>query len=99
MKTATLAALLLSTATAFAALPAFASDDAAKAQTQSQASNNAPKTRAEVKAELAQAKADGELSLNPNAPDYPQQYAMGGYTAPRAQVSSGFFHTAHTSVN
>jgi hypothetical protein len=79
MKFAPLAALLISAA---AAVPAFASgDDAATV-------NNGPKTRAEVKAELAQARADGELSMNPNNPAYPAQFAMGGYTVPRAQINT-----------
>jgi len=101
-KSVTLATLLVSAATAFAAAPAFATGYAAT-QTQqapaiqplaaaSVAANNAPKTRAEVKAELARARADGELSLDPNSPAYPQQYAMGGYTVPRKQITSGFFH-------
>ncbi|MEM5318539.1 DUF4148 domain-containing protein [Paraburkholderia sp. JHI869] len=98
MKTSvTLAALLVSAATALAAAPAFAGDDTAAPRVQSLtvaavATNNAPKTRAEVKAELASARAHGELSLDPNSPAYPQQYAMGGYTAPREQVTAGFFH-------
>ncbi|MBB3256090.1 hypothetical protein F4827_000916 [Paraburkholderia bannensis] len=71
-KTASLAALVLAAATAFAAAPA-------------SASANVSKTRAEVKAELAQARASGEMQ-NPNSPDYPQQFATGGYTAPRVQV-------------
>jgi hypothetical protein len=79
MKLAPLAALLISAAVA---VPAFASgDDAANA-------SNGPKTRAEVKAELAQARADGELSMNPNNPAYPAQFAMGGYTVPRAQINT-----------
>lgn len=98
MKTSvTLAALLFSAATALATAPAFASGDAPASAVQSLpvaavATNNAPKTRAEVKAELASARAHGELSLDPNSPAYPQQYAMGGYTAPREQVTAGFFH-------
>jgi len=39
-----------------------------------------------VRADLAQARANGELSLNPNAPAYPQQFATGGYTVPIAHV-------------
>ena len=79
MKFAPLAALLISAA---AAVPAFASgDDAATV-------NNGPKTRAEVKAELAQARADGELSMNPNDPAYPAQFATGGYTVPRVQINT-----------
>ena len=79
MKLAPLAALLISAAVA---VPAFASgDDAANA-------SNGPKTRAEVKAELAQARADGELSMNPNNPAYPAQFATGGYTVPRVQINT-----------
>jgi hypothetical protein len=84
MKFAPLAALLISAAVA---LPAFAGDDTANPVA------NGPKTRAEVKAELAQARANGELSMNPNAPAYPQQFAMGGYTVPRAQIN-----TVHASA-
>ncbi|WP_321886018.1 DUF4148 domain-containing protein [Paraburkholderia bannensis] len=73
-QTTTLAALVLAAATVFAAAPAFAS-------------SNVAKTRAEVKAELAQARANGEMQ-NPNAPDYPQQFATGGYTVPRVQVAT-----------
>ncbi|WP_322052640.1 DUF4148 domain-containing protein [Paraburkholderia bannensis] len=72
-KTTTLAVLVFAAATAFAAAPAFAS-------------SNVAKTRAEVKAELAQARANGEMQ-NPNSPDYPQQFATGGYTVPRVQVA------------
>lgn len=91
MKTAPLAALLMSAATAFAAAfaaaSAFASDAAAPAAApQVQVSANVPRTRAEVKAELAEARASGALSENPNAPDYPPQFATGGYTVPRAQI-------------
>jgi hypothetical protein len=90
MKTATLAALLISAATVLAAAPAFA-DEVVTAQS---AQVNGPKTRAEVKAELARAKAAGELD-NPNEPGYPAQLATGGYTVPRVQISTpGFFHTA-----
>jgi hypothetical protein len=64
------------------AVPAFAGDDAANPVT------NVPKTRAEVRAELAQARANGELSMNPNAPAYPPQFAMGGYTVPREQINT-----------
>lgn len=73
-KTVSLAALVLAAATAFAAAPVFASA-------------NLSKTRAEVKAELAQARASGEMQ-NPNAPDYPQQFATGGYTVPRVQIAT-----------
>lgn len=93
MKTATLAALLISAAatTGFAATPAFAGDNAAVA-------TNAPLTRAEVKAELARARASGELD-NPNRPDYPAQLATGGYTVPRAQITSaGFSRTARAAT-
>src|ERR1700722_10687990 len=84
MKLAPFAALLISAA---AAVPAFASgDDAATV-------NNGPKTRAEVKAELAQARANGELSMNPNDPAYPAQFATGGYTGPRVPIN-----TVRTSV-
>jgi hypothetical protein len=31
--------------------------------------------------------------MNPNAPAYPQQFAMGGYTVPRAQIN-----TVHASA-
>jgi hypothetical protein len=84
MKLAPFFALLISAAIA---VPAFAADDIANPVT------NGPKTRAEVRAELAQARADGELSMNPNAPAYPPQFAMGGYTVPRAQIN-----TVHTSA-
>ncbi|HEY4803523.1 MAG TPA: DUF4148 domain-containing protein [Paraburkholderia sp.] len=107
-KSVTFAALLVSAATALAAAPAFASGDAATPAPQTPAgqpvpvamaaSNNGPKTRAEVKAELARARADGELSLDPNSPAYPQQYAMGGYTAPREQITAGFFHARAAGV-
>jgi len=100
-KSVTLAALLVSAATALAAVPAFAGGDTATPDVQSLpvaavATNSAPKTRAEVKAELASARAHGELSLDPNSPAYPQQYAMGGYTAPREQAT-GFFHTRNAA--
>lgn len=61
--------------------------------------DNGPKTRAQVKAELAQARANGELNLNPNAPAYQQQLALGGYTVPRAQVTSAVANTARRSVS
>ncbi|MEM5449073.1 MULTISPECIES: DUF4148 domain-containing protein [Paraburkholderia] len=97
----TLAVLLVSAATALATAPAFAGGDAATPAVQSlpvaAVATNAPKTRAEVKAELASARAHGELSLDPNSPAYPQQYAMGGYTAPREQAA-GFFR-AHNVAN
>ncbi|MCP3721144.1 DUF4148 domain-containing protein [Paraburkholderia sp. CNPSo 3281] len=96
----TLAALLVSAATAFVTAPAFAGGDTATPAVQSLSvaavATNAPKTRAEVKAELASARAHGELSLDPNSPAYPQQYAMGGYTAPREQVT-GFFHARNVA--
>lgn len=82
MKTAPLAALLVSAATfaaAFAASPAFAQQGAAPV------AGNGAKTRAEVKAELARACASGEWSLNPDAPGYPQRFATGGYAVPRVQ--------------
>jgi hypothetical protein len=82
MKKFSLAALLIS---AVVAAPAFASGYS-PAPTQSPSDVNGPKTRAEVRAELAQARANGELSLNPNAPAYPQQFATGGYTVPVAHV-------------
>ncbi|WP_109480768.1 DUF4148 domain-containing protein [Paraburkholderia sp. C35] len=82
MKKLSLAALLIS---AVVAAPAFASGYS-PAPTQTPSSINAPKTRAEVRTELAQARANGELSLNPNAPAYPQQFATGGYTVPVAHV-------------
>ncbi|MBN3760016.1 DUF4148 domain-containing protein [Burkholderia sp. Ac-20365] len=82
MKKLSLAALLIS---AVVAAPAFASGYS-PAPTQNPSSVNGPKTRAEVRTELAQARANGELSLNPNAPAYPQQFATGGYTAPIAHV-------------
>jgi hypothetical protein len=78
MKLAPVAALLISVVVA---VPAFASGD-------DTATVNGPKTRAEVKAELAQARADGELSMNPNAPAYPAQFATGGYTVPRVQINT-----------
>ena len=84
MKLTSLAALLISAAVA---VPAFAGDDIANPVT------NGPKTRAEVKAELAQARAGGELGMNPNAPAYPQRFAMGGYTVPREQIN-----TVHASA-
>jgi hypothetical protein len=79
MKLAPLAALLISAAVA---VPAFASDDNAAS------TSNGPKTRAEVKAELAQARADGEVGMNPNNPAYPPQFATGGYTVPRVQINT-----------
>jgi hypothetical protein len=82
MKKLSLAALLIY---AVVAAPAFASGYS-PAPTQSPSSVNGPKTRAEVRADLAQARANGELSLNPNAPAYPQQFATGGYTVPIAHV-------------
>ncbi|MEM5338963.1 DUF4148 domain-containing protein [Paraburkholderia azotifigens] len=82
MKKLSLAALLIS---AVVAAPAFASGYS-PAPTQSPSAVNGPKTRAEVRTELAQARANGELSLNPNAPAYPQQFATGGYTVPIAHV-------------
>ncbi|CAD6562552.1 DUF4148 domain-containing protein [Paraburkholderia sabiae] len=82
MKKLSLAALLIS---AVVAAPAFASGYS-PAPTQTPSSVNGPKTRAEVRTELAQARASGELSLNPNAPAYPQQFATGGYTVPVAHV-------------
>jgi len=78
MKLAPVAALLISVVVA---VPAFASGD-------DTATVNGPKTRAEVKAELAQARADGELSMNPNDPAYPAQFATGGYTVPRVQINT-----------
>jgi Domain of unknown function (DUF4148) len=92
MKIYPLAALLISAAVA---LPAFAGTD-----------GSAQKTRAEVRAELAQARANGELD-NPNSPNYPQQFATGGYTVPRAQINTShlpnFQHdasvTAHSTDN
>ncbi|MDE1181463.1 DUF4148 domain-containing protein [Paraburkholderia sp.] len=91
MKKIALAAVLLS---AVVAAPAFASgygpapfyhpQATASVDTPATAGNG-PKTRAEVKAELVEARANGELSLNPNAPAYPQQFATGGYAVPRAQ--------------
>lgn len=106
-KSVTLAALLVSAASALAAVPAFASGYAAGSASQTPAvqslpvamaaSGNGPKTRAQVKAELARARADGELSLDPNSPAYPQQFAMGGYTVPREQIASGFFHARATA--
>jgi hypothetical protein len=93
-KSLTLAAVLVSAVTALTAVSAFASGVPASGLSQAPAvqQDNGPKTRAEVKAELARARADGELSLDPNSPAYPQQYAMGGYTAPREQVAKRFFH-------
>jgi hypothetical protein len=70
MKKSSLAALLIS---AVVAVPAFAS-------------GYSPAPTQTPRAELAQARSNGELSLNPNAPAYPQQFAMGGYTVPVAQV-------------
>jgi hypothetical protein len=95
MKTAKLAALLISAATVLAAAPAFADEVVAAPTVAAQSAPvNGPKTRAEVKAELARAKAAGELN-NPNEPGYPAQLATGGYTVPRAQISTaGFFHTS-----
>jgi hypothetical protein len=95
MKTAKLAALLISAATVLAAAPAVADEVVAAPTVAAQATPvNGPKTRAEVKAELARAKAAGEMD-NPNEPGYPAQLATGGYTVPRVQISTpGFFHTA-----
>ncbi|WP_144154913.1 DUF4148 domain-containing protein [Paraburkholderia sp. BCC1885] len=81
---AAFAAVLISTAVT---VPAFASSDTAATVT------NGPKTRADVKAELAQARADGELSMNPNNPAYPARFATGGYTVPRVQIN-----TIHTGL-
>lgn len=84
-----LATLLVSAATALAAAPALASDAAvpcAAPQALTGAQTNGPRTRAEVKAELAEARATGELREDPNAPDYPPQFATGGYTVPRVQI-------------
>ncbi|MCP3706843.1 DUF4148 domain-containing protein [Paraburkholderia sp. CNPSo 3274] len=102
-KSVSLAVLLVSAAAVLATAPAFAGGDTPTSAVQSLpvaavATNNAPKTRAEVKAELASARAHGELSLDPNSPAYPQQYAMGGYTAPREQATAGFFH-ARSAAN
>jgi hypothetical protein len=91
-KSVTLAALLISAATALTAVPALASGQAQSLQVASTTANNGPKTRAEVKAELARARANGELSQDLNSPSYPQQYAMGGYTVPREQITTGFLH-------
>ncbi|PYE26266.1 DUF4148 domain-containing protein [Paraburkholderia silvatlantica] len=93
-KSATFSALLVSAVTALVTAPAFAGADATTPAVQSlpvaAVATNGPKTRAEVRAELASARAHGELSLDPNSPAYPQQYAMGGYTAPREQAGSFF---------
>ena len=86
MKFAPLAALLISAAVA---LPAFAGDDTATTAT------NGPKTRAQVRAELLQARADGEYGVNPNSPSYPERFATGGYTVPRVQINTT--HTAGQS--
>ncbi|WP_063834436.1 DUF4148 domain-containing protein [Paraburkholderia ferrariae] len=101
MKTATLAALLITAAGFAAAAPAFADDTTAAPITAGspvqQAPANGPRTRAEVKAELARARAAGELD-NPNIPSYPSQLATGGYTVPRAQIqTAAFFHTSRTA--
>jgi hypothetical protein len=61
--------------------------------------DNGPKTRAQVKAELAEARANGQLNLNPNAPAYPQQLATGGYTAPRAQVTTSVVDASRRGVS
>jgi hypothetical protein len=59
-----------------------ANDNATPAQTIA-AKNSSPKTRAQVKAELAAAREPGgELSTNPNQPLYPEQFSTGGYTVP-----------------
>ncbi|HEV3424690.1 MAG TPA: DUF4148 domain-containing protein [Paraburkholderia sp.] len=80
MNIAPFAALLI---TAAVAVPAFAGSEAAAGV------ESGPKTRAEVKTELRQARAEGgELSMNPNAPAYPQQFATGGYTVPRVQINT-----------
>jgi hypothetical protein len=97
MKKSSLAALLIS---AFVAVPAFASGYSPAPSAQPAAAYNGPKTRAEVKAELAQARENGELSLNPNAPAYPQQFATGGYTVPVAQINLRHFgFNKRTSVD
>jgi hypothetical protein len=95
MKTAKLAALLISAAAVLSAAPALADEVAtAPAVAAQTAPANGPKTRAEVKAELARAKAAGEMD-NPNEPGYPAQLATGGYTVPREQITTaGFFHAA-----
>ncbi len=79
MKVARLAVLF---AAAALAAPVFAST---ATPTSAAAATNLSKSRAEVKAELARARADGLLG-NPNAPGYPQQFATGGYTVPVAQI-------------
>ncbi|WP_296654911.1 DUF4148 domain-containing protein [Paraburkholderia sp.] len=96
MKTAPLAVPLASAITAFTAFVVFVAFPARAGEVASApaATNNAPRTRAEVEAELAEAKANGELSKNPSAPDYPPQFAMGGYAAPRVQISTDLLHAA-----
>jgi hypothetical protein len=94
MKTSSLAALLIS---AFVAVPAFAAGYSPAPSAEAPATQNGPKTRAEVRAELAQARTDGELSLNPNAPAYPQQFATGGYTVPVVQISLHRFGSHKTA--
>jgi hypothetical protein len=80
MKSFPVAALLIFAS----ALPAaFAADDSA-APTQTIATSHASsKTRAQVQAELAAARAPGgELSMNPNQPLYPEEFSMGGFAVP-----------------
>ncbi|MFC0571654.1 DUF4148 domain-containing protein [Paraburkholderia solisilvae] len=88
MKHALPAVLLIS---ATATLPSFAAGESSAnvlAQTIAM-SDNAPKTHAQVQAELAAARAPGgELSMNPNDPAYPPSFATGGYTVPIAKIDT-----------
>jgi hypothetical protein len=71
--------LVLATVTA----SAVAADDTVTPAQTIAAKNSSPKTRAQVKAELAAAREPGgELNANPNQPLYPGQFATGGYTVP-----------------
>ncbi|GAB2906217.1 hypothetical protein GCM10027093_50310 [Paraburkholderia jirisanensis] len=71
--------LILATAPA----SAFAATDSVTPAQTIAANDSFPKTRAQVKAELAAAREPGgELSTNPNQPPYPEQFSTGGYTVP-----------------
>jgi hypothetical protein len=78
-----------------------AADTLAVAQTIAE-NNFAPKTRADVEAELAAAhEPGGALSVNPNQPLYPEQFSLGGYTVPieradaDADAARDTAHNAH----
>ncbi|MGH8777481.1 DUF4148 domain-containing protein [Paraburkholderia sp.] len=85
MKKISLAALLIS---AVVTVPAFANDN-----------GPTPKTRAEVKAELMQARASGVLSVNPNSTAYEQELPTGGYAVPRVQYGTQLSQGAAKGVS